>query len=106
MESLLSAVERLSLTNYPLVWFDMNTTLVKSAPLGDFAEISVLMNGWQAKFQMLVSQKRPIKYDFYPLPSMPQEIRQNLDQQGYIDLVLESDQWQHFLVPNSLVGGR
>jgi hypothetical protein len=72
-------------------------------PPGDFAEISVLTNDWQAKFQMLISQKRPIKYDFYPLPSMPQEIRSNLDQQGYADLVMESDQWQHFLVPVSKI---
>jgi hypothetical protein len=79
----------------------MNRSLVKSVPEGDFTEVSVLMNDWQTKFQMLVSQKQPIKYDMYPLPNIPQEIQNDLDQQGYFDLIVESDQWQHFLVPNS-----
>ena len=78
----------------------MNTALVKTAPPGDFAEISVLMQGWEIKFQALVSQKRPIKYDMYPHPNIPPEIRDHLNQQGYQDLILESDRWQHFLVPN------
>jgi hypothetical protein len=78
----------------------MNTSLVKSAPQGDFAEVSVLMKGWETKFQTLVSQKRPIKYDMYPLPNIPPEFESSLHQQGYNDLVLEADRWQHFLVPN------
>jgi len=56
---------------------------------------------WETKFQMLVSQKRPIKYDMYPMPNIPDEFKNRLTQQGYCDLILESDQWQHFLVPNS-----
>jgi hypothetical protein len=79
----------------------MNTSIVKSVPQGEFVEISVLMNGWENKFKVLVSQKRRIKYDFYPLPTVPREVTTHLDQQGYSDLVLESDQWQHFLVPGS-----
>ena len=79
----------------------MNTSLVKTAPQGEFAEVSVLMNGWQNKFEALVSQKRPIKYDMYPLFGIPPEMRVRLAQQGYRDLVLEKDQWQHFLVPGS-----
>ena len=79
----------------------MNTSLVKSVPQGDFVEISVLMRGWETKFLTLVSQKQPIKYDMYPLPNIPQEFKNRLDQQGYNDLVLENDRWQHFLVPNS-----
>ena len=78
----------------------MNTALVKTAPPGDFAEISVLMQGWEIKFQALVSQKQPIKYDMYPQPNIPPEIRDHLNQQGYQDLILENDRWQHFLVPN------
>jgi hypothetical protein len=79
----------------------MNRSLVKSVPQGKFTEVSVLTNGWQTKLQLLVSQKQPIMYDMYPLPNIPQEIQNNLDQQGYSDLILEFDQWQHFLVPNS-----
>ena len=79
----------------------MNTSLVKTAPQGDFAEISVLMQGWEIKFQMLVSQKQPVKFDMYPRPYIPPEINERLNQQGYNDLILENDRWQHFLVPTS-----
>jgi hypothetical protein len=37
----------------------------------------------------------------YPLPGIPFEIKDRLDQQGYQDLVLDNDRWQHFLVPNA-----
>ena len=79
----------------------MNTSLVKSVPQGDFVEVSVLVQDWETKFQKLVSDKRPIKYDMYPMPNIPDEFKNRLTQQGYRDLILESDQWQHFLVPNS-----
>ena len=79
----------------------MNTSLVKSAPQGEFAEVSVLVDGWKIKFQTLVSQNRPIKYDMYPQPNIPDEFKNRLAQQGYNDLVLENDRWQHFLVPRS-----
>jgi hypothetical protein len=79
----------------------MNTTLVKSAPQGDFAEISALVLGWETKLQTLVSQKRPIRYDMYPLLNIPQEFKNSLNLQGYDDLVLEKDRWQHFLVPKA-----
>lgn len=79
----------------------MNTSLVKTAPQGDFAEVSVLMQGWEIKFQMLVSQKRPIKYDMYPRPGIPPEFHERLKQQGYQDQILENDRWQHFLIPKA-----
>jgi len=79
----------------------MNTSLVKSAPQGDFVEVSVLMKGWETKFHTLVSQKRPIKYDMYPMPAIPPDFQHRLSQQGYQDLILENDRWQHFLVPKS-----
>ncbi len=78
----------------------MNTSLVKSVPQGDFMEVSALMQDWETRFQTLVSEKRPIKYDMYPMPNIPDEFKHRLSQQGYCDLILESDQWQHFLVPN------
>jgi hypothetical protein len=82
----------------------MKTSLVKAAPQGDFTEVSVLMNGWRSRFETLVSQKRPIKCDIYPLPEVPNEIWHALDQEGYVDMILVSDQWQHFLVPGSNSG--
>ena len=78
----------------------MNTSFVKKAPRGDFVEISALNMGWEAKFQILVSQNQSIKFDMYPRPNIPPEIHDHLKQQGYQDLILESDRWQHFLVPN------
>jgi len=79
----------------------MNTSLVKSAPPGDFAEISVLMHGWEIRMHTLVSQNRPIKFDMYPQPGIPSEIQGRLRQQGYSDLIPENDRWQHFLVPKA-----
>ncbi len=79
----------------------MNTSLVKSVPSGNFADVSVLMRDWQNKMQMLVSQKQPIRYDVYPLQTIPQQIKDSLERQGYDDLILEKDQWQHFLVPRA-----
>jgi hypothetical protein len=68
-------------------------------PQGDFVEVSVLMKDWEIKFQTLLSQKRAIKYDMYPMLGIPQEFKNRLSQQGYQDLILENDRWQHFLVP-------
>ena len=75
-------------------------SLVKSAPQGDFVEVSALFKGWETKFQMLVTQKKAIKYDMYPMLNIPEEFQNRLSQQGYRDLILENDRWQHFLVPN------
>jgi hypothetical protein len=79
----------------------MNASLVKAAPQGDFTEVSILTSGWKSRFQALVSQKRAIKCDVYPLPNVPDEIRHALDEEGYVDLIVVSDQWQHFLVPRT-----
>ncbi len=79
----------------------MNTSLVKSAPNGVFAEISVLTTDWRNKFEQLVSQKQPIRYDMYPLLGIPGELRNDLDKYGYQDLILENDRWQHFLIPKT-----
>jgi hypothetical protein len=77
----------------------MNTSFVKSVPQGDFADVSALRSDWRTQFHALVSKHQPIKFDFYPLPNIPQEIQSQLQQAGYRDLILENDQWQHFLVP-------
>jgi hypothetical protein len=79
----------------------MNTSLTQSAPQGDFAEVSALFMGWETKFLKLVSQRQAIKFDMYPKHDIPNEIKNRLNQQGYHDLVLENDRWQHFLTPNS-----
>ena len=83
----------------------MNTLFVKSAPPGDFAEVSALQIDWLSKFQVLVSQHQPIKFDFYPLPNLPQEIKRHLETAGYRDFILENDQWQHYLLPKPSSAG-
>ncbi len=80
----------------------MNTLLVKSVPLGDFVEISVLTRGWETELHALVNQKLPIKFDIYPRSGIPLEIQSLLQQQGYSSQVPKNDRWQHFLVPNSI----
>jgi len=87
-----------------IVWFSinaMNSSLVKSVPQGEFVEISALVKSWEAKLQAMASQKKAIKFDAYPIAKIPLGIFNVLKQQGYRDLILENDRWQHFLVPNS-----
>ena len=79
----------------------MNTLLIKSTPVGDFSEISVLMEGWQSKFDAMVNQNRPIKFDMYPLRHIPQEFASRLSQKQYQDQIIENDRWVHFLLPSS-----
>jgi hypothetical protein len=79
----------------------MNSSLVKLVPQGDFVEISALVKSWEVKLQTLASEKKPIKLDVYPMSKVPSEIISILNQQGYQDLILENDRWQHFLVPTA-----
>ena len=78
----------------------MNAAFVKLAPPGDFVEVSALRRDWQDQLQTLIGQKHRIKFDFYPLANFPGDIQERLKQNGYHDLILENDQWQHFLIPN------
>ena len=78
----------------------MSTTLVKSVPLGDFVELSVLTPGWEARLHALVKQNQPIKFDMYPQSNIFQNFQDRLQQQGYTVLIPENDRWQHFLMPH------
>lgn len=82
----------------------MNKSFVKLKPQGDFTDVSALNRGWETKVHILVSEKRAIQFDMYPLESLPQEFVSALSRQGYHDLILQNDQWQHFLVPDSKQG--
>lgn len=68
-------------------------------PTGNFEAISVLLSGWESQFESLVTNKRPIRYDMYPLTHIPEKFQSRLKAGGYSDLVLENDRWQHFLIP-------
>lgn len=76
---------------------------MKSVPGGDFAEISVLMENWETRFQTLIGQKQAIMFDMYPKSGFPDQIKEYLCRQGYHDLVINNDRWQHYLVPDSNV---
>jgi hypothetical protein len=80
----------------------MNSALVKSAPQGEFVEVSAPMDSWETRFQTLVSQKQPIRFDMYPKHNIPPDITDLLRQQGYKQLTLANDRWQHFLIPNPI----
>jgi len=77
----------------------MNTTLVKSPPPGDFAYISALKTGWHAQLQLLISQKQPVTYDFFPLRQFPADVLEQAGKNGFQHLVIENDRWQHFFIP-------
>jgi hypothetical protein len=79
----------------------MNTSLVKSAPQGEFVKVSPLIENWEIKLKTLVSQRKPVKFDMFPETKIPSEIIHVLVLLGYQVLTLEYDRWQHFLVPNS-----
>ena len=56
----------------------MNTSFVKSAPDGDFAEVTALIKGWEVQLHGLVNQKRAIWFDMYPMQGIPDEIKSTL----------------------------
>jgi hypothetical protein len=77
----------------------MKVSMIRSVPHGQFAEVSVLSKDWQERFQSLINEQQPIKFDFYPMPDVPSEVRQSVMERGYKDFVWQKDRWQHFFVP-------
>ena len=82
----------------------MNTALVKSVPEGEFEEVSIEHPNWREAFEALITQRKPIRYQVYTMPNLSREIQDALNKQSYVHLILESDQWQHFLVPREVAG--
>ena len=79
----------------------MNTALIKTVPPGDFEEVSIHTPDWCAHFLRLVQEGKRIRYGLYTMPNIPKDIQDELSRRSYRDLILEDDQWQHFLVPPS-----
>lgn len=77
----------------------MKPNIVKSVPKGDFQTISIEMPDWKNVFLSFISQKAKIKYLLAEMPTLSAEIQGELINQKYVHLALESDDWQHFLVP-------
>ena len=79
--------------------FGNNAALVKSPPPGDFAYVSSTNTDWSTRLLSLISQKRPVNYDFFPLHKFPDDVLEKVAQNGYQHLILEKDHWQHFFIP-------
>jgi len=77
----------------------MNKSIVKIIPKGDFKEVSIESEDWHILFLNLVKKLQLIKYSIYSMPNIPDDIQAELNARGYCELILESDNWQHFLVP-------
>jgi len=79
----------------------MNTAIIKAVPRDEFEEISIHMPEWKTKFLHLVKLGKRIRYYARNMPLIPQEIRAELERMSYVDLILEQDQVQHFLIPRA-----
>ncbi len=77
----------------------MNTKIVQTVPEGNFVNISNEMADVENFFESMVSQRNAVKYRINKMPNLSAKIQKELCQQNYIDCILESDHWQHFLVP-------
>jgi len=64
-----------------------------------YQEISANSPDWKERFLNLIRQKKQIKYGRYTLQEIPKEIEIELIENGYKDVVVKGDIWQHFLVP-------
>jgi hypothetical protein len=82
-----------------IVITNMNTAIVKTAPEGDFENISIEIGDWKIGLQSLIDQRKGIKYRTTHIPTLSTDFKEALNKQNYIDLVLETDHAQHFLVP-------
>jgi len=79
----------------------MRTVLSKTAPLGEFVEVSVLMRDWRTKFRILIRQNRRIQYYVGTMPAIPSDLKRALKRKGYIDIALDFDDARRFLIPDN-----
>ena len=77
----------------------MNTIIVSQPPDGVCEEVGIQDDQWQARFLGLVTQRLPIKLNLSTMPTIPDTISQELTRQNYLKCILETDNWQIFLVP-------
>jgi hypothetical protein len=80
----------------------MITAITTSIPPGEFEEVSTHMPDWQARFLKLVQEGKRIKYGLYTMPNIPTNIQSELSRRSYSQLILDEDNWQHFLIPQAL----
>jgi hypothetical protein len=84
--------------NCGISW-QMNVILIDSKPTGDFYEVGKEEN-CNDQFLKLVLEKKPITYRSHDFPAFPITVENALDENGYYDQILSSDQSRHFLIPN------
>jgi len=76
-----------------------NKILTETPPELQYEPISIRKAKWEQKVGALVRARKPIKYNIYEMPVLPEIVELELGKGGYIEYVLKSDDWQRFLVP-------
>jgi len=77
----------------------MNMSLVKAFPKKESHEISIETPDWRERFSSLIKDRKNIRFDLFTMPTLPQEIQDELGRSSYVQLILESDQDQRLLIP-------
>ncbi len=77
----------------------MNVLITKSAPEGIFEEVSIEENGWQERFELLIRERKNIRFGVHTMPAMSQHILDALNKHKYIYVIEESHADQLFLLP-------
>jgi hypothetical protein len=77
----------------------INNRFIETEPSGHFDEINDSAADRMEVFLNLVKARHSIKYSLHRVPVIPKEILVELRRQGYVELILKSDEWTRFLVP-------
>lgn len=77
----------------------MNVIITKSAPEGIFEEISIEESGWQERFELLVRERKNIRFGVHTMPVLSQHILDALNKHKYIYVLEESHADQLYLLP-------
>ena len=77
----------------------MKTSTIKTPPEGIFEVVNIEVEGWENQFKECIRKRQKIQFDVSTMPNLPKDIQAALNQQRYVDYVLESDKDQHYLIP-------
>lgn len=77
----------------------MNVLITKSAPEGIFEEVSIEEDGWQEKFELLIRERKSIRFGVHTMPTISQHILEALNHHKYVYVIEESHADQLFLLP-------
>jgi hypothetical protein len=77
----------------------MNVLITESAPEGTFEEVSIELDGWRERFELLVSERKQIRFNVHTMPIISEHVRDSLNRHKYVYVIEESHADQLFLVP-------